>query len=621
MNLNSKNRGQMCVSLLAVCLVLSATAVVGVAAYGQAGATSQPDADPYSYAFTYQGQLKDAGGPVNGLCDLQFGLWDAASDGTPVGGVLVVPNVTLVDGLFTARLDFGATAHTGGARWLEVAVRCPAGGGSWVTLTPRQELTGAPAALALALPFTAQGVANTALFSIANTGNGPAMEAFSPLGTGLRIAEGAYGVVVEAAGGDAVHVDNAGLAGLSVSYAGGNGVGVGSAGSSGLYVGNAVINGVSVGNAGEDGVNVWSAGSAPGHTPSALHNGFEVTGAEGYGLYVGNSGQAGVYVGNAGQAGVYVGNAGEHGLYVDSAGYDGLAVGNAADDGVSVSFADSDGAYVYNAGESGVYVFSAGKDGLHVYSAGTPPDHTASALNNGVEVEGAEGHGLYVGNAGGYGLHVGSAGNDGAYIGAAASAGLWVNAAGTDGVNVTGNNWAGFFWGSIYVDGGCTGCVLSEFGRNAGHRPLQPGDIVTIEGMDASTLDNAPMLWQVVPAEGGGTVVGVVRGRAQLDLAREGEKVRDGQTGRRLVPRDGAAQPGDYLTIVIYGPMQVRAAASALGAIAPGTRLAVGTDGLARPLRAVTVEGVTLAESAPLIGIALSAPDADGLVWVLVNPQ
>ena len=619
MDLSFRNRARLYVGLLAVGLMLATTALGGVT-YGQTGAMLRPDAGPYGYAFTYQGQLKDAGGPVNGACDLQFGLWDAAIAGVPLG-TLLVPNVTLVDGLFTARLVFGAVAHTGGARWLEVAVRCPAGGGSWATLTPRQELTGAPAALALALPFTAQGAADSALLFIANTGNGPALELFSPIATGLRLTAGDYGVEVQSAGGDGVRVGSAGLAGLSVSYAGGNGVGVGSAGSSGLYVGNAGINGVSVGNAGEDGVNVWSAGSPPGTTPSTANNGFQVGGAEGYGLFVGNTGQDGVYVGTTGQSGVYVGTTGEHGLYVDSAGYDGLAVGNAGDDGVDVEYADGDGVSVYSAGEYGVFVYSAGKDGLHVRSAGTPPGHTSSALNNGVEVEGAEGHGLYVGNAGGYGLYVGNAGYDGAYVGAAASAGLWVNAAGTDGVNVTGNNWAGFFWGSIYVDGGCTGCKLVEFGRNASERPLQPGDIVAIQGMDATPLDNAPTLWQVIPAGGGGTVVGVVRGRAELEVAREGEKVREGETGQRLVPRDGAAQPGDYLTIVIYGPMQVRAAAGALGAIQAGTRLAVGNDGLARPLRTVTVEGVSLAESAPLIGIALDAPGADGLVWVLVNPQ
>jgi len=259
-------------------------------------------------------------------------------------------------------------------------------------------------------------------------------------------------------------------------------------------------------------------------------------------------------------------------------------------------------------------------------------------------VEGAQGNGLYVGNAGGAGVYVDNAaysgvyvhntGNHGLHVGYPypAQHGLYVEGAAWDGVNVSGYGWAGYFYGDIYVSAGCTGCVLSEFGRNAGDRPLRPGDIVAVQGMVTSTLDTAPRLWQVVPAGAAGSaahsadapglpsVVGVVRGRAELGVAPEGAALRDGETGQRLVPGDGVAQPGDYLTIVIYGPMQVRAS-TAGGPIQAGTRLAVGDDGLARPLRTVTVEGVTLAESAPLIGIALDAPDADGLVWVLVNPQ
>ena len=79
-------------------------------------------------------------GPVNGRCDLLFSLWDAPSDGSQQGADLEIQDVELVDGLFTARLDFGA--HAGGARWLQVAVRCPTGRGGSVTLSPRPQGTG-----------------------------------------------------------------------------------------------------------------------------------------------------------------------------------------------------------------------------------------------------------------------------------------------------------------------------------------------------------------------------------------------------------------------------------------------------------------------------------------------
>jgi hypothetical protein len=104
-------------------------------------------------SFTYQGQLLDGGGPVNATCDLQFQLWDAASGGSQVGGTVLLEDVLLVDGLFTARLDFGAAAFRGQARYLEVAASCPAGS-AFVPL-PRQELTGSPYALwALGAPWS-----------------------------------------------------------------------------------------------------------------------------------------------------------------------------------------------------------------------------------------------------------------------------------------------------------------------------------------------------------------------------------------------------------------------------------------------------------------------------------
>jgi hypothetical protein len=143
-----KYRGSLAAIIAVLALLVSAVQVAG-----QGGGELSPHALS-SYSFTYQGQLKDAAGPVNATCDLQFTLWDAASGGSQVGWGWLVEGVEIVDGLFTARLDFGGV-HDGSARWLEVAVRCPAGSGGYVTLSPRQELTGSPYALyALSAPWT-----------------------------------------------------------------------------------------------------------------------------------------------------------------------------------------------------------------------------------------------------------------------------------------------------------------------------------------------------------------------------------------------------------------------------------------------------------------------------------
>ncbi len=102
--------------------------------------------DAVGNAFTYQGRLTENGSPVTDTCDFEFSLWDGAD--TPpavqIGSTQTVSNVAVTDGLFTAPIDFGAGVFEGTERWQKVAVRCPAGSGSFDTLGPRQELTPTP---------------------------------------------------------------------------------------------------------------------------------------------------------------------------------------------------------------------------------------------------------------------------------------------------------------------------------------------------------------------------------------------------------------------------------------------------------------------------------------------
>jgi hypothetical protein len=86
-----------------------------------------------------------------------------------------------------------------------------------------------------------------------------------------------------------------------------------------------------------------------------------------------------------------------------------------------------------------------------------------------------------------------------------------------------------------------------------------------------------------------------------------------------VAPGAGAAQPGEYLTVVYSGPMQVRTAPGE-SSITAGERVTAAADGAVRPLATRTVDGMVVSEGAPALGIALE-PAKDGLVWVLVNPQ
>ncbi|MBI4718827.1 MAG: hypothetical protein HY763_13555 [Planctomycetes bacterium] len=118
--------------------VISLTGVMSAAAFGQ----------PTS--FTYQGQLKQAGLPVNGTVNLEFSLWDADAGGNLVAGPLSRPNTQVTDGLFSVLLDFPPAVFNGARRWLEVTV-------DGTPMSPRQELTGVPYAIHSTRPWETSG--------------------------------------------------------------------------------------------------------------------------------------------------------------------------------------------------------------------------------------------------------------------------------------------------------------------------------------------------------------------------------------------------------------------------------------------------------------------------------
>jgi hypothetical protein len=133
-----------------------------------------PAATTLQSTFSYQGYVEQGGIPVTAVCDFQFSLFDALTAGVQIGSTLTRANVSVTGGIFVVQLDFGVTAFAGADRYVAISVRCPAGGGAYTALTPRQAITPAPyATYATRAPWAGlQGVPAGFADGVDNTGVG-----------------------------------------------------------------------------------------------------------------------------------------------------------------------------------------------------------------------------------------------------------------------------------------------------------------------------------------------------------------------------------------------------------------------------------------------------------------
>lgn len=642
--------------------------VVALSLIGSLSASAQgsgPQASSLGNTITFQGHLKDGSTPGEGNYDFQFKLFDSSSGGSQWGSTLEKGDIPVSVGVFTVQLDFGA-AYRGQALWLEVGVRTGNSTGAYTVLSPRQELTAAPYAnYSLRVPWS--GLDGNPPLDILQArvsqacGAGSSIRAIGAdgavtcetddgqaytAGPGLTLSSGQFSVNF-AGSGSSTMAARSDHNHLGQTWTGSNnaltiGGSFGSPSYAPLSLSNSTYNGLRITSAGLDGIEIVSAGRHGVKVDSVLGSALRVESAQQYGVVVNSAGIHGLAVDSAGSdglhvlsantSGVFVGSA-ARGLMIDSASQDGVLVSSAGtptttiasdqNNGLEVAGAQGNGLYVGRADKAGAYVGSAVEgfhvgtataDGVYVGYAGAPSTFNMSSQSNGFEVDGAQGYGLYVGRAELDGVYVQSAYWHGLNVADARVNGVYVTGAGNNGINVHGANLAGYFDGAIQVTGGCTGCVISAFGVNASGEPLEPGDVVTILGVQSSESDSTSVLWNVAPAAAGQAVVGVVQGKAEMVTE---EVKRENETGKTLVPRAGSAAPGEYVTIIIYGPTQVKTS----GAVGVGMRLAAGDLGAARILKTTEVNGIQVAESAPTIGIALDAPGENGLTWVLVNPQ
>jgi len=180
-------------------------------------------------AFTYQGQLKDANGPVNGPTDFEFKLYDDPGAGTQQGSTVTKDDVAVTNGLFTVALEFGGEPFDGTALWLNVAVRPGASAGAYTNVSPRQPITSAPYAINAGNAMTvARGTISDPSFLGTTTTTPLQMEVSNTVG--LRLEYPTVGTVPNLVGGYSGNRVGSGAQGAVIAGGGfsgfANGIGV-----------------------------------------------------------------------------------------------------------------------------------------------------------------------------------------------------------------------------------------------------------------------------------------------------------------------------------------------------------------------------------------------------------
>ena len=504
------------ISMLLLCCLLALTAGSGQAQgpgpLGDVDIQTKLDSTALAAlgtSFTYQGQLKKDGNPVNVNCDFQFSLWDASSGGAQIGSAQTKANVAVSNGLFTTSLDFGSV-FTGNARWLAIAVRCPAGSGSYTTLSPRQALTAAPYALGLRPGANVTGDISGSILIVRNTAAG----VFS---TGMygqsdsTAGSGVYGYASAASG--AAY----GVKGFSNSPAGTGVYGLSNTSGTGVFGVSSTGDGVrgQSGGANKSGVYGVNTGS-----------GFGV-----YGESVG-SGGAGVYaIGSwRGVVGYATATSGANiGVYGESASSGGVGVYATASWRGVVGYATAtSGANI------GVYGESASTSGTGVYGVNTSSGTGVTGSSS--TGDGVRGQSSGANKSGVYGVNTGS--------------GFGVYGSSSSG-------YAGGFRGNVAVFSRATGAAILELGEGLDYAEgfdvsdqgeILPGTVLVIDPDQPGklTVSNTPydrkVAGIVTGAKGLGS--GVRLGVDQFDY----DVALAGRVYCNVDATYGEVSPGDLLT-------------------------------------------------------------------------
>ena len=135
--------------------------------------------------FTYQGRLYDGAVPADGNYVLRITPFGLATGGLPLAPAVDTPPLSVVEGIFSTTLDFGAGVFAGAPVWLEIEVQAPESG--FELLAPRQPVNPTPYAInadtldGMDAPQPAGPSGNVVAFSTGEILNGAAVVSSAPI--------------------------------------------------------------------------------------------------------------------------------------------------------------------------------------------------------------------------------------------------------------------------------------------------------------------------------------------------------------------------------------------------------------------------------------------------------
>jgi hypothetical protein len=312
--------------------------------------------------------------------------------------------------------------------------------------------------------------------------------------------------------------------------------------------------------------------------------------------------------------------------------------------GVRGSSSSSWGGYFSSSGGYGIRVETSGTDhydhGAYVTSQGGYGVYAQSANNQGVRGEAGNVAGIAqpLGAVGvvGIGANRGTYGSSSAGIGvygvSSSNYGVWGSSSEFRGVtgrtNRSDNNYGFYTPDNLFaLNYNLAGAVMQVM-QNGGSDPLSPGDVVVFSGINREvTAVDTPIVQVSRASEADSTAVaGVVFSRFNIEAIDPSLEFSDPVTQARMAEMEitpaGEAAPGEFIVVVVQGPVLVRAS-GLNGSIQAGDLLSTSSlAGAAGKAAVVNLNGVEMAVPGTIFGKALEPFDSSsGLIYVYVTLQ